>query len=220
MRYEVILDHGESANRCTIAPLAERPDFRIIQVRHHEGRALGPFQSPVLLHPDGECLTGWATPVSGIATIDCVWKRLPTLLSRLATPLPQLVRIPAGFVTAYPRTNKHGQDPEGGLATIEAIFIAAALLGRWDVTLLSRYYFGRRFVELNAARFRELGVTAAAGPFPEFRLVRDARQRRRDRRMPGALEKEAAAQQPVADRAEARAVLEGAFERESSPVGA
>lgn len=185
MRYEVILDIGESANRCTIAPLADRPDFHIIQVKRSEGQPLGPFQSPILLHPDGECVTKFATPVSGIATIDCVWKRLPTLLNRLAAPLPQLARIPAGFVTAYPRHNKHGEDPDAGLATIEAIFVAAALLGNWDVTLLSRYYFGQRFVELNAARFRELDVTAVDGEFPAFRMIRDARQRRKDRRMPG-----------------------------------
>jgi pre-rRNA-processing protein TSR3 len=188
MRYEVILDHGESPNRCTIAPLADRADFRLIYVRGSGERPQGPFASPILLHPDGECLTRVAqTEVTGIATIDCVWKRLPPLLARLAGPVPRPVRIPAGFETAYPRRNKHGLDPDGGLATIEAIFIAAALAGHWDETLLARYYFGRRFIELNARRFLELGVSREdASSLPALPPRRDARQRRNDRRMPGA----------------------------------
>jgi pre-rRNA-processing protein TSR3 len=184
MRYEVILDYGESPNRCTISPLADRPDFRLLPVAGTGSRPLGPFESPILLHPEGECLTRVRANIASIATIDCVWKRLPPLLARLAGPVPKLVRIPEGFVTAYPRVSRHGgRDPEGGLATIEAIFVAAALLGRWDETLLTRYYFGRRFVETNADRFRELGVGGAMR-LPVFERRRDAWQRRIDRAMP------------------------------------
>jgi hypothetical protein len=32
MIYEIILDAGETANKCTIAPLAHRPDFRLFPV--------------------------------------------------------------------------------------------------------------------------------------------------------------------------------------------
>jgi len=160
MNYEIVLDHGETENKCTVTPLRDRPDFRFVPV-FGQG-PLGPLSAPVLLHPEGRCLTEIevSRPVEALACVDCVWRRLPKILPRLqwSGEPATLVKIPAGFVTAYPRT---GFDPEGGLATIEAIFIAAALLGNWDVTLLSRYYFGRAFVERNAKRFAELGVAGA-----------------------------------------------------------
>jgi pre-rRNA-processing protein TSR3 len=158
MIYEVILDGGETANKCTIAPLADRPDFRLIPTRG--GVELGPLRSPVLLHPEGACLTAWTgtgAPPDGIAAIDCVWSRVPTLLGRIQGRLPALYKIPEGFVTAYPRTNKQGADPDRGLATIEAIFLAAALLGRWDPTLLSRYAFCRRFLERISRPLQQCG---------------------------------------------------------------
>jgi pre-rRNA-processing protein TSR3 len=186
MFYEVIIDSGETPNKCTIAPLSYRRDFKLIRVKG-EG-LLGPLSSAVLLHHQGECLTQLRQtlgPVEGIASIDCIWRRLGTLLRRVHRPMPVLARIPEGFETAYPRTSKLKLDPTGGLATIEAIFTARALLGHWDVTLLSEYYFGRRFVELNAQRFVELGVHQASVE-ETFPLVpsrpRNSSQRRRDRR--------------------------------------
>lgn len=183
MLYEIILDIGETGNKCTIAPLAGREDFRLFPVLGEEG-PLGPLSAPVLLHHEGECLTRLppqATPA--LASIDCIWRRLPKLLDRVvwAAP-PVLAKIPPGFVTAYPRVGR--DDPNGGLATIEALFTAAALLGNWDPTLFSQYYFGRRYVELNAERFCELGVKEAGQPelWPKPVLpARDAWSRRRNR---------------------------------------
>lgn len=195
MRYEVVLDRGETPNKCTIAPLAYRQDFRLIRVVDAVATAmasaekwlLGPLQSQLLLHHQGRCITELRAslpPIESIAAVDCVWRRLDPLLARIQGGLPTLARIPDGFVTAYPRKSELDTDPDGGLATIEAIFVAAALLGNWDATLLEEYHFGRSFVELNARRFVELGVSQASDPslYPVLRpKVRDARQRRRDR---------------------------------------
>jgi len=164
MRFEVILDSGETPNKCTIAPLVYRKDFRLIGVT--KKLTLGPLRSDLLLHPEGECLTNLReqfahAPPTSIAAIDCIWRRLSPILKRVEGSLPVLARIPAGIVTAYPRKADNGSDPDGGLATIEAIFVAAALLGNWDPTLLSEYYFGRKFVELNAKLFFELGIEEA-----------------------------------------------------------
>lgn len=159
MLYEVILDSGETPNKCTIAPLGYRPDFRIMRVANV--LALGPLSSTVLLHPDGVCLSEMGDSlgqITGIASIDCIWRRLPGLIRRISGTLPTLAKIPSGFVTAYPRKSSDDSDPKEGLATIEALFIASALLGRWDSSLLSEYYFGRRFIELNSKRLIELGV--------------------------------------------------------------
>lgn len=188
MLYEVILDEGETANKCTIAPLAGRADFRLIRV---QGRnALGPLKAPLLLHHQGQCLTqlkGSLGASLGIASIDCVWRRLDVLLGRVVGPLPLLARIPEGFETAYPRSSERGTDPKGGLATIEAIFVASAILGQWDASLFSKYYFGRRFIEINRGRFLELGIHQAADPAaqPVFaQPTRNSQQRRLDRGRP------------------------------------
>jgi pre-rRNA-processing protein TSR3 len=186
MRYEVVLDSGETANKCTIAPLAYRKDFRLIAVTHV--LSLGRLNADVLLHHEGECITQLRSKlagVTGIAGIDCIWRRLPGLLRRVEGDLPILARIPEGFVTAYPRKSEDDSDPPGGLATIEAIFVAAALLGHWDATLLSEYYFGRRFIEMNQTRFLELGVSQAGDPtqWPALnKKIRNSEQRKADRR--------------------------------------
>jgi len=188
MFYEVVLDASETSNKCTIAPLAHRADFRIMRAKGT--RVLGPLQAPILLHPNGACLTLRARDlpaVSGLATIDCVWRRLDTLSRRIQGPLPTLARIPDGFKTAYPRTSLKQTDPDGGLATIEAIFVAAALLGHWDVSLLSQYYFGRKFVEINASVFAALGIQQANDPLMlplTTPVSKDSRRRRLSRGRP------------------------------------
>jgi ribosome biogenesis protein Tsr3 len=186
MQYEVILDLGETANKCTIAPLSYRSDFRLMRVQDNCG-TLGPLFSSILLHHEGTCLTTVRESmprIAGIATIDCVWRRLDGLIRRVQGPLPILARIPAGFETAYPRRSEKDFDPEGGLATIEAIFVSAALLGNWDVSLFSEYYFGRKFIEMNKNRFLELGVVQANNQenLPTLSpRTRNSKQRRRDR---------------------------------------
>ncbi len=185
MFYEVVIDSQETANKCTIAPLAFRPDFHLFRAKG--GTMLGPLQSTLLLHHKGDCLLEVRKgigEVHGIAAIDCVWSQLNNLSSRIQGALPQLVRIPQGFVTAYPRRSEKNTDPTEGLATIEAIFVVSALLGHWDASLFSHYYFGRQFVELNSSRFLELGIPQAIDPDFLPTLVarpRNSQQRRKDR---------------------------------------
>lgn len=185
MRYEIILDSGETANKCTIAPLSDRGDFRIFPVK--QGQRLGPLKSQILLHHQGQCLTEIKKSlgqVQAIASIDCVWHRLDSLIRRIEGECPTLARIPDGFQTVYPRHNKKGTDPDNSLATIEAIFIAAGLLGHWDLSLLSKYHFAGKFLEVNKSRFLELGVAQAAAkpvlPLP-LNQTRNAFQRRLNR---------------------------------------
>lgn len=185
MIYEVIHDIGETANKCTVAPLCKRPDFQFISTT--KSLRLGPLTSSVLLHHEGKCLSllrAELGPISGIATIDCIWRRLDGLIARIDGTLPILAKIPSGIETAYPRRTFDSTDPTNGLATIEALFVASAILGRWDETLLSEYFFGRRFIEINTKRFLDLGITEANGPITlSHRPVRNrnAMQRRLDR---------------------------------------
>jgi len=160
VQYEILVDHGETANKCTVLPLRYRSDFLIR--RFKKDGPVKAFRADFLLHPDGDRLDQMPPPASGTACvvglIDCVWRRLAPIISRLEGPLPPLVRIPDGFVTAYPRKALPPFDPHGGLATIEALFIGAAFLGNWDETLLSEYFFGSRFLSLNRQLFEQFGL--------------------------------------------------------------
>lgn len=159
MKFEILVDKSESVTKCTILPLEYRTDFEI--VRFGRNRPIAALTGDFLLHPEGQLLSDvrvQGAKVEKISLIDCNWRWLPGILQHLAQPWPALVRIPEGFVTAYPRRNKEGRDPENGLATIEALFIAAAFLGRWDETLLKEYYFAGRFLEINCKTFAAFGL--------------------------------------------------------------
>jgi pre-rRNA-processing protein TSR3 len=166
LKYEIIVDHGESSNKCTILPLTYRPDFRILR----GSKAMG-LDSEILLHPEGtplDQLTQLRGTVQTVAAIDCVWRRLDPILRRLRKPLPQAVGIPDGFVTAYPRRSKMTVDPTGGLATIEALFIAAAFIGTWDESLLKEYFSADEFLTLNEGAFIRYGITPPPRTLPVY----------------------------------------------------
>lgn len=159
MRYEILMDARENPRKCSILPLKDREDFHIRYF--HGGKPIAAFQSQLLLHVDGEDLSEWKGEVESLGLIDCNWKKVEPAMQLLAKPLPRLVKIPNSFVTAYPRRNKQGLDPEEGLATIEALFIAAAFLGIWDETLFEKYYFKDEFLKRNEAEWKRFKL----GPY-------------------------------------------------------
>jgi pre-rRNA-processing protein TSR3 len=53
------------------------------------------------------------------------------------------------LVTAYPRKSKLFEDPERGLASVEALYAALALLGEQRQELLANYRWARTFLALN-----------------------------------------------------------------------
>lgn len=162
--FEVLLDHGETANKCTIAPLSYRSDFSIR--RFPRGMPIPRLQSAVLLHMDGVGMDQMSPDSLGgksLSAVDCVWRRLDPIMNWLEKPLPILARIPEGFVTAYPRKSALPElDPSGGLATIEALFIGAAFMGHWDLSILQEYFFADRFLQLNREAFRHYGLGSVA----------------------------------------------------------
>ena len=82
----------------------------------------------------------------GLLVLDGTWRWVEPM-ERLTASVP--VRSLPPLVTAYPRSSKVKDDPEGGLATIEAIYAAYRLLGRDTTALLDHYHWGEQFVELN-----------------------------------------------------------------------
>ena len=64
----------------------------------------------------------------------------------LAVP-PRSLR---GWQTAYPRTSRLGTDPNNGLASVEALYVAYHLLGRPTEGLLDHYRWAEEFLRINA----------------------------------------------------------------------
>lgn len=166
MRYEILVDRTERPKKCSILPLGYRSDFRI--VRFDRRYPIASLTGSLLLHPDGvplckstaERLTRPGPVV--LSAVDCNWMRLGKVMGRIVGPLPPLVRIPHGFQSLYRRRNKQNLDPESGLATIEALFVAAALLGLWDESLLREYAMAAEFLGVNAPLFEHHGLGPVA----------------------------------------------------------
>jgi pre-rRNA-processing protein TSR3 len=55
----------------------------------------------------------------------------------------------SGYRTAYPRVSKQGTDPDNGLASVEALFLAYHLLARPTQGLLDHYRWAEEFLRLN-----------------------------------------------------------------------
>jgi pre-rRNA-processing protein TSR3 len=139
----ILRDPRESVHKCSLTPLRGMPGVRFVDGRpgvtvEGEGR--------VLLHPDGEPLAR-ADAGRGLLLIDCSWRRLPKLFARVHPPFV-LRRLPE-LATAYPRASKTFPDPAQGLASVEALFAARALLGAWDEALLAAYRWSDEFLRAN-----------------------------------------------------------------------
>jgi pre-rRNA-processing protein TSR3 len=159
LKYLVVMDSKENTKKCTVAPLSGRSDF------HFEifdrGKVVPKLDAAFLLHIDGvplQDLPKVNNQEATLAVIDSHWKACEKIIRFITPPLPSLVKIPPDFVTAYPRSSKIFADPDGGLATIEAVFIAATFLGTWDETLLDHFHWKKEFLRLNAPVFARYGL--------------------------------------------------------------
>lgn len=77
--------------------------------------------------------------------LDSTWRLLPQLNACLVGD--GVYRTLPEVPSAYPRISKLAEDPTGGLASVEALFLAKVLLGERDNTLLENYYWRSNFLE-------------------------------------------------------------------------
>lgn len=139
----ILRDARESAAKCSLTPLRGLRGIHF-QSWHPEQRyAVG---RRVLLHPDGELL-GPAEAGSNLLLLDCAWRRLPRMRASLDGELA-LRRLPP-LHTAYPRRSKLFQDPQQGLASVEALYAALAILGQRRRDLLHGYRWRDDFLGAN-----------------------------------------------------------------------
>lgn len=130
--------------KCSLRGLESRSDMEFLTYpKHHlpekENYVILSFDGPELSKEDAAC---------GLYLIDGTWKLAEKMEQTLPfTPIKR--SLPKHFKTAYPRRQTGCADPEAGLATIEALFIAYKILDRPTHDLLSHYHFGQKFLELN-----------------------------------------------------------------------
>lgn len=104
------------------------------------------------LSMEGEPLTS-ADSDSGLFIIDGTWRyaeRMERWCQKNAFFEGAIPRtLPKKIKTAYPRRQEDCTDPEHGLASVEALFIAYAILGRPLDGILEGYRWKETFLALN-----------------------------------------------------------------------
>jgi pre-rRNA-processing protein TSR3 len=139
----VIVRHAhENPKKCTILPLRGRSDVLFL---NHPLRQRPALEGYVRLAADGPPLTV-ADADRGILLLDASW-RWAAAMTRDFEDVPP--RSLGGWKTAYPRVSKLGTDPDNGLASVEALFLAYHLLGRPTEGLLDHYRWAAEFLRVN-----------------------------------------------------------------------
>ena len=139
----IVHDPREPKGKCSVTPLRGMEGVRFVPLRGDKRVDAG---RRIWLHPDGDEL-GPADRGLGLLLIDCTWRRLSSLSNRVDGELLRR-RLPR-LVTAYPRRSKLTPDPEHGLASVEALYAATALLGMPRPELLAHYRWAEEFLAAN-----------------------------------------------------------------------
>jgi pre-rRNA-processing protein TSR3 len=138
----IVVHPKEKRRKCTVEPLRGKEGFVFWKFPH-----LGPesLDGYVRLGFDGPQLSR-ADADRGLLILDGTW-RLTQAMEPAFGHVPPRSLPP--WKTAYPRLSKMFQNPEGGLATIEAVFAAHQILGRNTAGILDGYHWAADFLKLN-----------------------------------------------------------------------
>ncbi len=139
----IVVHPRERRTKCTILPLRGSPGLRF--ARSTSAAATGPIDGLLRLDVDGPELTP-ADRDRGLLLLDGTWR----WVEDLAVPFGAMeTRSIRNVRTAYPRSSSTGAMPEGGLATIEALYAAYRILGRGTDGLLDHYHWADEFLRIN-----------------------------------------------------------------------
>jgi pre-rRNA-processing protein TSR3 len=139
----LIVRHArENRRKCSIWPLRGHPGIVILG---YPVKSMPDLTGYVRLAAEGPPLSS-ADQTAGLLLLDGSW-RWAAAMTRDFEHVPP--RSLSGYRTAYPRVSKLGTDPDNGLASVEALFVAYHLLGRPTDGLLDHYHWGEEFLRLN-----------------------------------------------------------------------
>jgi pre-rRNA-processing protein TSR3 len=135
----------ENLKKCSLRGLESRKDFHFYS---YPNQALPDLSSYIMLTLDAPPLE-LKDGVFGLLILDATWRYAEDMTKRIE-PMQCLKRsIPSHYRTAYPRKQTECIDPERGLASIEAIYIAYHIFGRDTAGLLDNYYWKESFLTMN-----------------------------------------------------------------------
>lgn len=140
----IIRHPKERVSKCTLEPIRGRKGYDFHKATKQfsfdaSGFTLLALEAPTLSIADAD---------RPLLLLDATWRLLPQLESCLRGE-PVRRTLPSTIKTAYPRVSKLDTEPNplGGLASIEALYVALRLLGRDDPTLLDAYHWREIFLE-------------------------------------------------------------------------
>jgi pre-rRNA-processing protein TSR3 len=139
----IIVRHPkENPKKCSVLPLKGRPDLSFYNYPlkaplHLEGYLRLAAEGPPLTLEDRE---------HGILLLDGSWRWAGAMTQDFEKVPPRSLK---GYHTAYPRVSKLGTDPDNGLASIEALFLAYHILGWPTQGMLDHYHWAEEFLRLN-----------------------------------------------------------------------
>jgi pre-rRNA-processing protein TSR3 len=139
----VVVRHPrENVRKCSIWPLRDRTDFVFLT---HPVKDPPSLEGYIRLAAEGPELSA-ADASCGLLLLDSSWRWLSPM-SRTFLHVPP--RSLNQYKTAFPRRSKRYDDPENGLATVEALYLAHYILGRPTDGLLEHYRWAELFLRLN-----------------------------------------------------------------------
>ncbi|MHC5063571.1 MAG: hypothetical protein ACYTG5_06320 [Planctomycetota bacterium] len=137
----VIRHPKERISKCSLRFLHERPEFTFLKATKGFRFDASGF---LLLDVAAPALSA-ADRGAPILLLDSTWRWLPQLQECLdGEPIRR--SIPGEVRTAYPRKSRLFDDPEQGLASIEALYLAKRILGEDDPSLLEGYHWKDDFL--------------------------------------------------------------------------
>lgn len=142
----VLRHHRENLKKCSLRGLEVRADFTFIK---YPGSVLRDLSGYVILAMDGPPLSV-EDSASGLFILDGTW-RYAAKMQGFVDANSKMPRrsLPCGIRTAYPRRQEDCEDPQRGLASIEAIYAAYHILGRDLSGLLDAYHWKNEFLMKN-----------------------------------------------------------------------
>jgi pre-rRNA-processing protein TSR3 len=141
----IILRHRrENLRKCSLRGLESHPDLAFYTYPIHP---LPDVSGYLILEVGAPPLTE-ADQDYGLLLIDGTWRLAETMRKALPHSMPAR-SLPPGYRTAYPRKQTACPDPEAGLASVEALYLAHIALKRSTEELLNHYYWKKAFLEIN-----------------------------------------------------------------------
>lgn len=148
----IVRHRRENLKKCSLRGLETRSDllFSRYPALNPPLQQLPSETRYLLLDLEGPQLS-LADSCCGLVLLDATWRYAEKMRAWALQTMPFLEKrsLPGSWRTAYPRRQDDCQEPERGLASIEALYAAYFILGRECDSLLEGYHWKERFLHLN-----------------------------------------------------------------------